>query len=164
MNLYFKSGETLENAYKTENIATNHAYRTNNIYENFPPKMNDGRSVIAPWQSPDVIVNDMLLDKNEIKSNWQYRKYLMANSVHIQQKLFSDAMSDVGFYSVRNNDEYLKNQYLPPTLYHSFSDPVSHRNSESSDLKETYLSREQLHSNKNISSLTQAEIATLMKK
>ena len=155
MNLYFKSGETLANAYNTPQQIISQAYRTNNQYENFPPKMNDGRSVFASWQTPDVMVNESFLDKNEIKSNWQYRKYLMDNSVQIQQKLFTDAMSDVGYYSLRNEST---NEYLPPTLYRTFTEPMSHRNSEPSDLKDTYLSREQLHAQKTIESFTQAEI------
>jgi hypothetical protein len=105
------------------------------------------------------MVNESFLDKNEIKSNWQYRKYLMDNSVQIQQKLFTDAMSDVGYYSLRNESE---NQFIPPTLYRTFTEPMTHRNRESSDLKDTYLSREQLQSNKTIESFTQAEIVEKM--
>ena len=50
-------------------------YSTNNQYSNIPPKMQDGRSLISSWQ-PETIANSYLLKKENIKSNWEYRKYL----------------------------------------------------------------------------------------
>jgi len=131
----------------------NIGYQTNNQYTNFPPKMNDGRSVVASWQ-PGALVNDMLLKQNGIQSNWQYRKYLMSQSQTIRENLLNDALNDIG-YSVRYE---MNPKHETPKFYGSYTEPVSHRLADSSDLKDEYLTREQLSARRVVPSMTQDEM------
>ena len=45
-------------------------YHSNNLYDNFPPIMSDGRTVIASYQ-PDALTNQTLIQENNIKTNTQ---------------------------------------------------------------------------------------------
>jgi hypothetical protein len=132
-------------------------YQSNNKYSNFPPMMNDGRSVQASWQ-PCAVVNEIIRKDNNIQSNWQYRRYLVENAEDIKSHNFKQACNDVGYY-VRNEHQEIDNRATqPPKFYESFTEPVSHRGSSSSDLKDVYLTREQLQAKQVIPSMTQAEI------
>ena len=151
-------GENLDKAYPTIPIP-NTNYGTNNQYNNFPPMMNDGRSVMASWQ-PGAVVNENLLKENGIQSNWQYRRYLTHNGDHIRERLFQDSLSDIG-YTLRNEHPDIGNIYETPKLYESTKEVVSHRQATESDLKNIYLSREQLQSQMVIPSMTQEELVRL---
>ena len=96
-------GQSLKTAYQRfpDPVKTN-GYQLNNQYENFPPKMNDGRAVLASWQ-PGAVVNEKLLQENSIQSNWQYRRYLTDNSLSIRKNLLHDAMNDVATVFVTRN-------------------------------------------------------------
>ena len=118
-------------------------YQSNNQYENFPPKMNDGRAVLASWQ-PGAVVNEKLLQENSIQSNWQYRRYLTDNSQSICKNLLHDAMNDVG-YSIRNENPDLNRVFESPKVYKSVDEPISHTQAQFSDLQSIYLTREQLY-------------------
>lgn len=158
MNLHFANGQNLTDAYPqltTQNVG----YQSNNQYKNFPAIMNDGRSVLSSWQ-PGAVVNEILLQQNGIQSNWQYRRHLMNNSNSIRENLLKDALNDVG-YSVRNENPKMNPIYQTPQLYSSFNEPVSHRNAESSDLKDIYLNRQQLESRRIVPSMTQDEMLRL---
>jgi hypothetical protein len=158
MNLHFATGQNISEAY-TSPITSTTGYQCNNQYSHFPPKMNDGRSVVASWQ-PGAVVNEILVQQNGIQSNWQYRKYLMSNSQTIRENLFQDALNDVG-YSVRNEHPGMNEIYQTPKLYGSLHEPISHRLAESSDLKEMYMSREQLDARRVVPSMTQDEMLLL---
>ena len=54
-------------------------YYTNNKYPEVPPLMSDGRAITAAWQH-DAVTNAKLIEENNIKSNWAYRKYLTQNA------------------------------------------------------------------------------------
>jgi hypothetical protein len=158
MNLQFVSGQSLDQAYP--NLPTsNEGYQSNNQYEHFPPKMSDGRSVMASWQ-PGAVVNEVLLQQNGIQSNWQYRKFLTQNSESIKANLFRDALNDVG-YSIRNENPQIEQVFQTPKVYGSFQEPITHRQSESSDLKDIYLTREQLQSKQVVPSMTQDELVKM---
>jgi hypothetical protein len=133
-------------------------YQSNNKYSNFPPIMNDGRSVHASWQ-PGAVVNEIIRKDNNIQSNWQYRRYLVENAEEIKSHNFKQACNDVGYY-VRNEHQEIDNRsgHLPPKIYESFTEPISHRGASSSDLKDVYLTKEQLQAKQVIPSMTQAEI------
>lgn len=159
MNLNFeKQGQNISEAYTSPPTHTT-GYQSNNQYANFPAKMSDGRSVLASWQ-PGAVVNEILVQQNGIQSNWQYRKYLMNNSQTIRENLFQDALNDVG-YSVRNENPDINSIYHTPKLYGSLDEPVSHRFAVASDLKETYLNREQLEARRVVPSMTQDEMIRL---
>lgn len=129
-------------------------YESNNLYPGFPPVMEDGRSLIASYQ-PEAITNKELLLQSGIKSNWQYRKYLTDNSRTIAEKNFRDACNDTGYTqrftpNERGYREPIKNT---PFVYPSYLDgskPIGYSNS---DLKDLYLSREQLNARRGVMSL-----------
>lgn len=110
-------------------------YTTNNLYPGFPPVMADGRSIVASYQ-PEAILNATLLQQNHIQSNWQYRKYLTANAGEIMQKNFREACNDMGYFERFAPSE--RGDTSPITK----SGPTV--SSSHSDLKEMYLSRDEL--------------------
>lgn len=126
-------------------------YNTNNLYSQFPPKMSDGRSAISSWQ-PESAANNQLLKNNDIKSNWQYRKYLTQHSQQIMEYNFRETCNDTGYFipplDVGNGDEPNKHSTNVPYVYSSFTDTSKPEGYQESDLKQMYLSREQLNSRK----------------
>ena len=87
------SGQLLEEAYKTtngNNPAQYLGYSSNNIYHTFPPLMADGREVGTTYQ-PESQINNELIKTQNIKSNWEYRKYLTENAVSIMKQNFNIA-------------------------------------------------------------------------
>lgn len=160
MSLLSYHGQTLSTAYSTPQLPTD-GYQMNNQYEHFPPLMNDGRSVLASWQ-PGTMNNENIIEQNSIKSNWQYRSYLMNNSETIRAQLFRDALNDIG-YSARHEAPDTGSLFQIPKIYSSINEPVSHREASVSDLQNIYLSREQLQSKQVVPSLTQAELIKLQR-
>lgn len=134
-------------------------YHSNTTYPEFPPKMADGRSLIASYQ-PEAVLNANLIKQQGIQSNWQYRQYLTANSQQIAQQNFREACNDVGYFErflpgeMGNQDKITATPYLYDS-YLSSATPVGY---SSSDLKSIYLSREQLNARLYSPSLTQAEL------
>lgn len=127
-------------------------YHTNNKYPEFPPLMSDGRSVIASWQ-PEATMNSNLIQTNNIQTNWQYRRYLMDNAKQIMEFNFNEAANDVGYYkrpidlpSVQSN--IVDGVTTSPHLYSSAHDNSQPKGYSTSDLKELYLSKEQLAARK----------------
>jgi hypothetical protein len=129
-------------------------YSTNNQYEHFPPLMNDGRTVTASWQ-PEALRNNDILSKHNIQSNWEYRKYLTENAKQIMQADSIMYANDVGFYK-RYADE--PQTYGQPYLYKSYVDNTTPPGYTTSDLKELYISREQLNARKISPVITQEEL------
>ena len=127
------------------------AYQSNNKYVNFPPIMNDGRSVHSSWQ-PGAVVDELIRVENNIHSNWQYRKYLVENSEEIKHHNFKQACNDVGYF-IRNENIHI-DAGMQGRI--GVGDPVPRSNA--SDLKQMYLSKEELHANQVIPSMTQAEV------
>jgi len=155
-------GSTLCTAYNNVQVPTSQ-YQTNNKYENFPPIMNDGRSsVIASWQ-PGAIVNDRIMKENQIESNWQYRKYLADHANEIRDQNFFAACSDAGYYDKGFQGPACGASYTPPVLYSNISEQPKHRGAVQSDIKDIYLSREQLQARTVVPSMTQAELVQLKK-
>jgi len=50
----------------------------NNFHQDFPAIMSDGRS-FSNWQ-PTAVLNDQIRTRENIKTNWDYRKYLQKNA------------------------------------------------------------------------------------
>jgi hypothetical protein len=136
-----------------QNVSIKSEYHLNNQYRDFPPLTNDGRNVNSSWQ-PGAVVNEHLIQKNNIKSNWEYRRFLVNNANQIRNELFESSLNDTG-YSLRNEDPKINNLIKSPAVYGSFQDPISHRFSRESDLQNVYLSREQLYSKRIVPSVTQ---------
>ena len=118
-------------------------YTTNNKYPEFPPIMADGRSLIASWQ-PEAVINDQLIKQTGITSNWQYRRYLTENSKQIKDSNFKEACNDIGYYKRFADDPSQSAPYLYKTAFDNAT-PTGYAHS---DLKQIYLSREQLDARK----------------
>jgi hypothetical protein len=119
-------------------------YQTNNKYHDFPPIMSDGRSIISSWQN-ETQINHKLIKENNIKSNWEYRKYLTNNAKTIMQYNFVEVCNDTGF-SFPLNQVNKKEKLITPYTFDSLNDRKPPF--ENSDLKELYLTKEQLNSRK----------------
>ena len=131
-------------------------YSTNNVYKDYAPKMSDGRSIIASYQ-PESITNDYLKKELGIKSNWEYRKYLTENGKDIMKYNCMNVSNDVG-YTLRyiSSSSPLSSPLSSPI----YKTPVGeeYNESESSDLKEMYLSREELDAKSSYRYNTQEEL------
>jgi hypothetical protein len=113
---------------------------SNNIHFNFPPIMADGRN-FASWQ-PGAVVNEKIRQESGIKSNWQYRKYLMENADQIikYNQLGACEQSSGGVVNY-GGEEKLNGS---PFLYNSYLENSQPFGYENSDLKSSYLTRQQL--------------------
>jgi hypothetical protein len=137
-------------------------YHTNNKYPKVPPLMNDGRSITAAWQ-PNATANSKIIADNNIRSNWQYRRYLTKNAKDIMVDNYILQSNDAGYNSrpidlpnIQSNQvEYAT---TTPYLFNSTLDSTMPFGTVSSDLKETYLTREQLYARKVSPVITQDQL------
>jgi hypothetical protein len=118
-------------------------YKTNNIYPSFPPLMKDGRSVVSSWNAESSVDKKIKTD-NGITSNFEYRKYLTKHAVEIMEMNYNETANDTGA-SFLNPVKKTSNM---PFLYGSVNEKAAPVGFENTDLKEMYLSREQLYSRK----------------
>jgi hypothetical protein len=128
-------------------------YNTNNKYPEFPPLMSDGRAVTASFQ-PESAINNDIINKNNIKSNWEYRQFLTKNATQLMEQNFVEACNDTGcsvpVYEIHNSANIIKDANATPFFYRSDnlnSQPFGY---SSSDLKTAYLSREELTAQKDV--------------
>jgi hypothetical protein len=151
------SSSNCSTAYPTikETIPPSHlGYHTNNRFPEFPPMMSDGRALISSWQ-PEAVVNDRIIKDNNIKSNWQYRKFIKQHANEILEYNLQEACNDTGYFVANQQRQSVGEPYL----YKSVDDNSRILGLEhNSDLKELYLSRERLDSRKIAPSMTQAEL------
>ena len=141
--------------------ASSQGYSTNNKYPSFPPLMCDGRCVQASWQ-PEADLNNAILKRNNIQSNWEYRQYLTANAAEIMRQNFIESATDVGYYE-RNYRDAASGNAAPvytgrPFLYASVLDPQQPLGDNRSDLKAEYLTREMLAVRQFAPAVTQEEL------
>jgi hypothetical protein len=129
-------------------------YNTNNQYPKFPPMMADGRAVVSSWQ-PESAINDHLIKKNGIKSNWEYRRYLTDNGYKITEQNFKETCNDTGYHISPAAASTTANS---PYSYASAYDNTKPSGYQDSDLKQQYLTREQLDSRKVAPVLTQEQL------
>lgn len=113
---------------------------SNNIHFNFPPLMNDGRN-FASWKS-DANLNNEIKNNANIKSNTDYRQYLIKNADYIIKLNQKEACNQCGC-CISYNGNRISNT---PYLYNSCLSNDQPFGYENSDLKKLYLSREQLAS------------------
>ena len=127
---------------------------SNNIHFDFPPLMSDGRS-FASWQPGDV-VNKQIREKEGIISNAQYRQYLVANADTIIKENQLEACNDCGACVA----EYKKvtKDTSGPFLYKSNLQSSKPFGYETSDLKNIYLSRQELQSRQVTPVITQEQL------
>jgi hypothetical protein len=127
-------------------------YQTNNRFKSFPPLMHDGRSIISTWE-PETYINNGLVKKNNIQSNWQYRRFIQKNADYIIKYNLTESCNDTGYFMREVNPPTYSG---PPKQYNSLYE-ISPTES-GSDLKDSYLSRERLNSRKVAPEITQAEL------
>jgi len=114
---------------------------SNNIHFNFPPIMADGRNY-ASWQ-PEAVVNERIQKQEHIKSSWEYRQFLTNNALQIMKYNNQEACTDLGL-----NPHIQTNATPSSNVPYMFSSVMDTRapgfGYPTSDLKNPYLSREQL--------------------
>ena len=114
---------------------------SNNIHFNFPPIMSDGRNY-ASWQ-PEAVINEQIQKQQNLNTNWKYRQFLTRNGAELAKYNTMEACYALGL------DPHIHENATPssnvPYIYKSTFDNSSPGfGYPTSDLKNPYLSREQL--------------------
>lgn len=130
---------------------------SNNIHFDFPPIMDDGRN-FAEWQ-PGAVINEKIRKDAGIKTNYDYRQYLINNADKIieynQKEACQNCCSCTPKYGGHRNDIGNNNS---PYLYKSCGDNNKPFGYESSDLKQYYLSSSDLNNRMIAPLITQDDI------
>ena len=118
---------------------------SNNIHFNYPPIMSDGR-IHSSWQ-PSAYINNEIKKDAGIKSNWDYRKYLTNNASTIMKYNSTTYCNELGLpkheFTNRNNATN-----VPHKFRSTFDTTAPAYGYHNSDIKNPYLSREQLQARK----------------
>ncbi len=130
---------------------------SNNIHFNFPPIMADGRNY-ATWQ-PGAVINEKIRENNNIKSNWDYRTFLQNNAVKIMQTNSIAACNNCAACPpVYNGNQNPISQSNVPYVFDSPLDNSQPFGYETSDLKNMYLSRNELQSRMSAPHISQEQL------
>ena len=132
-----------------------YGFQTHNLYKDFPPFMNDGRVLVASWQQESV-TNNNLLQSTGMKSNWEYRKYLTENAKTMIEKNQAESLNDIGYIARYSTAPEQSNTV--PYYYKSYLDNTQPFGYQSSDLKQLYLTAEQLNARKMAPIITEAHL------
>jgi len=116
---------------------------SNNINFNFPPIMADGRNY-ASWQ-PDAVINERIQQQEGIQTNWGYRKFLQNNSNQIIKHNSVQACYTLGLDPHIQSDR-TPSDNVPYKFKNVFDTSKPGFGYCNSDLKNPYLSSEQLNS------------------
>jgi hypothetical protein len=94
---------------------------------------------------PESLVNTNLQQSSNIKSNWEYRQYLQKNANDIMKYNTYQAIYTSGNnpYISSNNEEVEKTPFMYYSTYDNRTSKVSHPNT---DLRQSYLEKEQFKS------------------
>lgn len=117
---------------------------SNNIHLESPPMMSDGRNY-SSWE-PDAAANEKMKTNANIKTNWDYRNYLQTHASEIMKHNSVESCYALGtsVKPVPAANTYAKNG--PPFMFDgSFDTKTPMFGYEDSDLKNVYMSREQLY-------------------
>jgi hypothetical protein len=114
----------------------------NNINFDFPPLMSDGRNY-STWQ-PDAVINKRIQEKEGIKTNWQYRQYLQQNGLKIMSYNNQEACYALGLDPHVHSGK-TPSDNVPYKFKGTFDTQTPGFGYCNSDLKNHYLSREQLN-------------------
>lgn len=136
-------------------------YTTNNQFPIFPPKMADGRSLISSWNAESAETETFKRDNMEdafnlspLSPNWAYRRYMQKNGYQIMAKNFVDTANDTGV-EIPDQEPDVYDQIVgggekgsrnAPYAFNSLGDSSQPAGYQESDLKDLYMSREQLNS------------------
>ena len=113
---------------------------SNNIHESKPALMSDGRQNCS-WLS-EAIVDSKFKSMSGSATNWEYRKYLTANATNVMSNNMQNEMMN----NVNNISPTTGTTVATPYNYKGIDDNTAIRNNFGSDLKQSYLSRQQLQS------------------
>lgn len=116
---------------------------SNNIDFNFPAKMSDGR-LWSQWQ-PNAVVNERIQRQEGIKSNWGYREFLQKNGLQIMNYNTQEACYALGL-DPHVTTGTTPSDNVPYKFNGTFDRSKPGFGYCNSDLKNPYLSREQLNS------------------
>jgi len=112
---------------------------SNNIHFDYPPIMHDGRNY-SEWQ-PGSALNEKMKQEAGIKTNWQYRRYLTQNADEIIKLNQIAACNECGSCPSTYENQETSNS---PYLYKSSEDKTTPYGYTGSDLKNLYLSKQDL--------------------
>ena len=116
---------------------------SNNILFDYPPIMNDGRN-FSNWY-PGAVINENIIKQTNIKSNYDYRQYLINNADKLIKNNQIESCNSCGYCpSTYNSTDFAINQKNGPFLYINNIINNSQPFGYNSDLKNVYLSRNQL--------------------
>jgi hypothetical protein len=124
---------------------------SNNIHYDFPPIMSDGRN-FANW-SPGSVINERILIQNKILTNWDYRQHLTQNADSVIKQNQKEACGDCCTCGYNHTGKTSNTPYL----YKSCVDSTQPYGYTDSNLKNLYLSRQQLQCRAVAPILTQEE-------
>jgi hypothetical protein len=121
---------------------------SNNIHFNFPPLMDDSRLFSNYYSS---VLNDSVFQNNKnITNNSDYRKYLQVNAdAIIQNNQYISCIESGTTPSNNNSQPLVTNQ--SPYIFNSILSRDQPYGYETSDLKNIYLSKQQLDAQKHVS-------------
>ena len=120
---------------------------SNNIHFNYPPLMNDSRLFSNYYSSA---LNDSVFKNNKnIKNNSDYRKYLQVNADTIIKNNQYISCIECGTTSNNTSEPLVSNK--TPYIFNSILSRDQPYGYETSDLKNVYLSRQQLDAQKHVS-------------
>jgi hypothetical protein len=109
--------------------------------------MADSRSLVASRQ-PISVTDFYLKNNHDAKSNWDYREYLKNNATTVQTEMAQKSLNDVGYYQRFIHDVKDYPATATPTvpyIYMSIFDKTQPFGYQQSDMKDIYLSKEQLN-------------------
>jgi hypothetical protein len=120
---------------------------SNNIHFNFPPLMEDSRLFSNYYSS---VLNDSVFQNNKnIKNNSDYRKYLQVNADTIIKNNQYVSILECG--TNINYNSAVSDSIQTPYIFNSILSRDQPYGYETSDLKNVYLSRQQLDAQKHVS-------------
>jgi hypothetical protein len=114
---------------------------SNNIHFDYPPLMSDGRNY-TDW-NPSCEINKQFIKNHNIQTNYQYRQFLINNAKKIKESNMVSACDNCG---VCNYGYPFNADYNGKYLFKSCFDKHRPYGYECSDLKNAYLSRQELQS------------------
>lgn len=129
----------------------------NNIDFNYPPLMSDGRNYCS-WQ-PDAVVNQRIQSQENIHNNWSYRQYMQKNGLKIMKYNTAEACYDLGLDPHFRTDKTPADN-VPFTFRNVFDTRRPGYGYCNSDLKNPYLSSEQLNARLISPSITSTDMGS----
>jgi hypothetical protein len=122
--------------------------------------MADGRN-FSGWQ-PGNAVNEAIRRAENIKTNWDYRRYLTTNADQIMTINRIDAVNASGHGSFEVSS-YEQEQRNVPFMYSSVMDAREPFGYVQSDLKDVYISRDALQARMVAPEITQEQVLTFQR-